>query len=1462
MSKIVKLSVAEQVGMNFLQSVKKQRSVERKAVMPMTKSGKKECSLKRITSQEELQLVFRADSIKSVAKRIEEKKIVVKKKSKIKEEGEPCFYIFNAVKGGFVIVSAEENCDAILGYSDSGSININDIPPALEDILESYRMEILDIRERNIIADEKIKTRWKECKMSKSTIAKKRGGGKTREYNVADYDIIIHPLIKTKWSQYSPYNQNCPNHAVAGCVAIAMAQLMNYYAYPFYGRGERNGYNFERARYLYDKMNYETIYDNNAEASAAVATLVRHCGASVDMKYGKNSSDAKTEKGVSALHKYFKYNNVDFELDNRTPGGQLDKNWDKRLRKNLDNGQPIIYNGRQFFRKCKVAPEGHAFICDGYANNSLFHFNWGWGGAADGYYKTTNLNPKTGETHTYNRLPHAAFDLRPDTDIFFLTLCCNIKSMQDRLKDFVFPFGKVPVARGYARTFRLSVPSGYDVECIEYNGAFSKPNRENFTIYNVQKDGKINILLKPQNNFTVDGIIYKALSYDSAKVVGIESNITKIQIPQTVSCNGQSFYVVEIAEKAFKGKSNIKEINSGYVRKIGNSAFENCSSLLNISIKNAVEIGENICRGCLKLERAELASAVSIPTGAFSGCEKLNTLKSANIRSFGAKSFYNCKSLILNNNALNDARDIKESAFYGCEKLNVDISNGHLSSIEKEAFRKSGVKSLKLSCISSGVIGENAFRDCLKLTSVDLKSITKIENYAFGNCSSLLNISIKNAVEIGENICRGCLKLERAELASAVSIPTGAFSGCEKLNTLKSANIRSFGAKSFYNCKSLILNNNALNDARDIKESAFYGCEKLNVDISNGHLSSIEKEAFRKSGVKSLKLSCISSGVIGENAFRDCLKLTSVDLKSITKIENYAFGNCSSLTNAFLGRVDTVGDDAFVNCTKLEKVGIRQAVAIGNRAFSGCILKEIPLVEHLQFIGKEAFIKNPMDSIDFPDSVKNIGAFCFSECNKVTNIKIYTDNPPSCGARAFWGIDKNIPVYVPYNSINEYKSAPEWKDFKNYKTFEFEESGIKYRIISSGRTSVFGIIKEKLIKQNFSPFIGKPELLTIGEPKLPTPSACIKETTLQYKFCTVSQIEEKAFINAAYLKGVSIRSTKQIYIRKSAFEGCVGIKMIVLYSSQPHSLSSDVFKGMYKNGTLKHIELYVPVESKKTYETASVWKDFTIKGFIPESINFGDIIINTGDNTGDNIIDFKPDIIDEVLLEEIKIEAFLANIHDDIKINWERFLDIIKEHTITINEFFDDINTLPAGLKLNFPKDIEYEYQGVPVRQSLILKKGIEALKTFDTFTTKNIDIIKDSLEFNGKKISIFEKELQKTLVLKKTMRRQTEKPSSAKKMPENGLDQYFSRLRFNIQLFKRLMESQKKIYYISRRAQKSGDHEMHVLGCNYMPSEKNARLLGVFFSEEKALEAAREIYPESDGCYYCCKKTDTDRNK
>ena len=36
---------------------------------------------------------------------------------------------------------------------------------------------------------------------------------------------------------------------------------------------------------------------------------------------------------------------------------------------------------------------GHAFVCDGYDGEGLFHINWGWGGMSDGFFRLTLLNP-------------------------------------------------------------------------------------------------------------------------------------------------------------------------------------------------------------------------------------------------------------------------------------------------------------------------------------------------------------------------------------------------------------------------------------------------------------------------------------------------------------------------------------------------------------------------------------------------------------------------------------------------------------------------------------------------------------------------------------------------------------------------------------------------------------------------------------------------------------------------------------------------------------------------------------------------------------------------------------------------------------------------------------------------------------------------------------------------------------
>ena len=58
--------------------------------------------------------------------------------------------------------------------------------------------------------------------------------------------------------------------------------------------------------------------------------------------------------------------------------------------------------------------------------------------------------------------------------------------------------------------------------------------------------------------------------------------------------------------------------------------------------------------------------------------------------------------------------------------------------------------------------------------------------------------------------------------------------------------------------------------------------------------------------------------------------------------------------------------------------------------------------------------------------------------------------------------------------------------------------------------------------------------------------------------------------------------------------------------------------------------------------------------------------------------------------------------------------------------------------------------------------------------------------------------------------------------------------------------------YYVNKRAQNNGDHEVHELGCNYMPSDQNRQFLGNFTNCASAVAEARRYYSQVNGCYYC----------
>jgi hypothetical protein len=63
-------------------------------------------------------------------------------------------------------------------------------------------------------------------------------------------------------------------------------------------------------------------------------------------------------------------------------------------------------------------------------------------------------------------------------------------------------------------------------------------------------------------------------------------------------------------------------------------------------------------------------------------------------------------------------------------------------------------------------------------------------------------------------------------------------------------------------------------------------------------------------------------------------------------------------------------------------------------------------------------------------------------------------------------------------------------------------------------------------------------------------------------------------------------------------------------------------------------------------------------------------------------------------------------------------------------------------------------------------------------------------------------------------------------------------------------------LYYVNNEAQANGDHEVHVTGCNYMPSDK--KYLGNFDNCRDAVKEAKKTYPKSNGCYWCSRECHT----
>ncbi|MBI4648031.1 MAG: C10 family peptidase, partial [Bacteroidia bacterium] len=175
---------------------------------------------------------------------------------------------------------------------------------------------------------------------------------------------------------------------------------MKYWNYPVKGTGSNNytcaPYGTLSADFGATTYEWASMPNNVTSSNPAVATLMYHCGVASNMKYSPNGSGTTTFDGLIALINNFKYSNAEIKYkDNMFSTA----NWINMLKAELNASRPVLYSGAN-----NSGTGGHAFVCDGYNNSNMFHFNWGWSGDANGYYAIDNLNPNGDDYNYYNRV--------------------------------------------------------------------------------------------------------------------------------------------------------------------------------------------------------------------------------------------------------------------------------------------------------------------------------------------------------------------------------------------------------------------------------------------------------------------------------------------------------------------------------------------------------------------------------------------------------------------------------------------------------------------------------------------------------------------------------------------------------------------------------------------------------------------------------------------------------------------------------------------------------------------------------------------------------------------------------------------------------------------------------------------------------------------------------------------------
>lgn len=310
-------------------------------------------------------------------------------------DGAADYFVFNVPGNkGFVIVSGEDRALPVFGYSDEGAFDPDNLPDNLRYMLAYYQNQITWMERSGIEVTADIQAEWSHCLNGTN-------------FRSSTQEVVLETA---KWDQVKPYDGMTPliggEHALTGCVATAQAIIMRYHQYPVRAIGGVSSYDGVSVTYDdYDWANMPLTYPRDGYGDArdnAVAKLMWHCGANVEMSYGLSASGASMKLPAKSYVEVFGYSPAIRYLKKETYRWE---EWKEMIRKELDAGYPLSYGGQS-------SGGGHAFVCDGYDAQGFFHINWGWGGYSNGFFALSVLDSDYGNDG-YSDSQEMILNIRP-----------------------------------------------------------------------------------------------------------------------------------------------------------------------------------------------------------------------------------------------------------------------------------------------------------------------------------------------------------------------------------------------------------------------------------------------------------------------------------------------------------------------------------------------------------------------------------------------------------------------------------------------------------------------------------------------------------------------------------------------------------------------------------------------------------------------------------------------------------------------------------------------------------------------------------------------------------------------------------------------------------------------------------------------------------------------------------------